>query len=90
MIMNDLIFDVGCNNGDDTDSLSAKGFQVVAIDADRDLCDQVSRRFAAEITAGRCEVICGAVGERTGDLVEFSHLRSAGLKYLRPGVRGEK
>ena len=71
MIMNDLIFDVGCNNGDDTDFYLRKGFRVVAIDADRDLCDQFSRRFAAEITAGRCEVICGAVGERTGDLVEF-------------------
>ncbi len=69
--MSDLIFDVGCNNGDDTDFYLRKGFRVVAIDADRDLCHQVSRRFAAEITTGRCEVIYGAVGERTGDLVDF-------------------
>jgi FkbM family methyltransferase len=71
MIMSDLIFDVGCNNGDDTDFYLRKGFRVVAIDADRDLCDQVSRRFAAEITTGQCEVIYGAVGERSGELVEF-------------------
>ena len=34
MFMKDLIFDVGCNNGDDTDFYLRKGFRVVAIDAD--------------------------------------------------------
>jgi FkbM family methyltransferase len=71
MVIDDLIFDVGCNNGDDTDFYLRKGFRVVAIDADKALCDQVSRRFAAEIAADRCEVIHAAVGEKTGELVEF-------------------
>lgn len=71
MIMQDLIFDVGCNNGDDSDFYLRKGFRVVAIDADQALCDRVSRRFAVEIQAARCEVIHGAVGEKTGELVEF-------------------
>jgi FkbM family methyltransferase len=69
--MNDLIYDVGCNNGDDTDFYLRKGFRVVAIDADETLCRHVSQRFASEITAGRCEVIRGAVGEKTGDFVNF-------------------
>jgi FkbM family methyltransferase len=71
MVINDLIFDVGCNNGDDTDFYLKKGFRVVAIDADQALCDAVSKRFAAEISSGRCEVIYGAVGEKTGDTVTF-------------------
>ena len=71
MIIKDLIFDVGCNNGDDTDFYLRKGFRVVAIDADQALCDEVSRRFASEIQAQRCEVIHGAVGEKTGEFVEF-------------------
>ena len=71
MVMNDLIFDVGCNNGDDTDFYLRKGFRVVAIDADGTLCEQVSQRFAEEIAAGRCEVIRGAVGEKTGEFIEF-------------------
>jgi FkbM family methyltransferase len=71
MIANDLIFDVGCNNGDDTDFYLRKGFKVVAIDADQSLCEQVAERFAAEITSRRCEVVHGAVGETTGDTVAF-------------------
>jgi FkbM family methyltransferase len=71
MLVNDLIFDIGCNNGDDTDFYLRKGFRVVAVDADAVLCDEVSKRFAEEITAGRCEVICAAVGERTGDSMNF-------------------
>jgi FkbM family methyltransferase len=70
-VAEDLIFDVGCNNGDDTDFYLRKGFRVVAIDADQTLCEQVSKRFAAEVASGRCEVIFGAVGEKTGDTVEF-------------------
>jgi FkbM family methyltransferase len=69
--VSDLIFDVGCNNGDDTDFYLRKGFRVVAIDADKALCEAVSKRFASEIASGRCEVVFGAAGERTGDTVTF-------------------
>jgi FkbM family methyltransferase len=71
MIMNDLIFDVGCNNGDDTDFYLQKGFRVVAIDADDSLCQEVSRRFKDEINAGRCEVVYVAVGTETGQTLTF-------------------
>lgn len=71
MVNNDLIFDIGCNNGDDTDFYLRKGFRVVAIDADKALCDEVSKRFSAEIHSGRCEVIYGAVSERGGDTLRF-------------------
>jgi FkbM family methyltransferase len=71
MFVDDLIFDVGCNNGDDTDFYLRKGFRVVAIDADRQLCDQVSKRFADEIALARCTVVWGAVADRGGESVEF-------------------
>ena len=48
-----LIFDIGCNNGDDTDFYLRKGFKVVALDADKSLCDEVSKRFVAEIKSGQ-------------------------------------
>jgi len=70
-MVNDLIFDIGCHNGDDTDFYLRKGFRVVAIDADKALCDHVSTRFSAEIKSGRCEVIFGAVGEKTGEIETF-------------------
>src|ERR1700756_5015407 len=71
MVVNDLIFDVGSNNGDDTDFYLRKALKVVAIDADRDLCDQVVRRFTSEIASGQCEVIWGAVSLRGGETSEF-------------------
>jgi len=66
-----LIFDIGCNNGDDTDFYLRKGFKVVALDADKSLCDEVSKRFVAEIKSGQLEVIYSAVGHKTGDVLTF-------------------
>jgi FkbM family methyltransferase len=71
MPTNDLIFDIGCNNGDDTAFYLQKGFRVVAIDADQALCGHVAERFAPEIASGRCLVIHGAVGERAGGSMNF-------------------
>lgn len=66
-----MIFDIGCNNGDDTDFYLRKGFRVVAMDADKALCESVRERFSTEIKDGRCEVICGAVGDKSGEIVTF-------------------
>jgi FkbM family methyltransferase len=71
IVIDDLIFDIGCNNGDDSDFYLRKGFRVVAIDASKQLCDQVASRFASEITAGQLEVIWGAVAERGGETAQF-------------------
>ncbi len=66
-----LIFDVGSNNGDDADFYLRKGFKVVAIDADKSLCDHVSKRFAAQIASRQLDVIYGAAGPKTGELLTF-------------------
>ncbi len=70
-MQSDLIFDIGCNNGDDTDFYLRKGFRVVAVDADQACCSAVASRFGREIEEGRCEVVYGAVGLRTGETVRF-------------------
>jgi FkbM family methyltransferase len=59
---NDLIYDVGMNNGDDTAYYLARGFRVVAVEADPTLAEAAHRRFAAEIAAGRLKVLNLAVG----------------------------
>lgn len=66
-----LIYDVGCNNGDDTDFYLRKGFNVVAIDADKSLCEDVSKRFVAQIESGQLEVLYGAVGNEAGKSLTF-------------------
>lgn len=61
-----VIFDVRCNNGDDTEFYLKKGFRVVAIDADKSMCDAVSRRFSQEIKNGACTVVYGAFSDKGG------------------------
>jgi FkbM family methyltransferase len=47
-----LIFDIGANNGDVTAFYLAKGFRVVAVEADPSLCTGLEARFAVEVASG--------------------------------------
>ena len=67
----DLIYDIGCNNGDDTDFYLRKGFRVVAVDAAEELCQICRRRFCKEISERRLEVIYGAVTSSNDKFVDF-------------------
>lgn len=69
--MADLVYDIGCNNGADTAFYLAKGFDVVAVDADPALCADLARREAAAIAAGRLRVVNVGVSDRDGDLDFF-------------------
>src|SRR5271170_215692 len=65
-----LIYDLGCHTGQDSDFYLRKGFTVVAVEANPELCDQLKERFGREIAEGRYVLIEKAVGERFGK-VEF-------------------
>jgi SAM-dependent methyltransferase len=65
----DLIFDIGCNNGDDTDFYLRKGFRVVAVDADKEQCDAVCRRFSRAIEQSRLFIFHGAVADSVNDII---------------------
>jgi len=60
----DLVFDVGMNNGDDTAYYLHRGFRVVAIEADPTLADAGRQRFADAIRDRRLEVVNAAIGPR--------------------------
>ena len=53
----DLIFDIGMNNGDDTDFYLKKGFRVISIEAIPTLCSLAAERFKEFIDCGQL-VIC--------------------------------
>jgi FkbM family methyltransferase len=53
----DLIYDVGLHNGDDTVYYLARGYRVVAIDADPDLARAGQVNFAREIDEGRLTIL---------------------------------
>jgi FkbM family methyltransferase len=57
-----LIFDLGMHNGDDTHYYLAKGWDVLAVDANPDMCSKAQARFDNEIRDGRLLVLNLGVG----------------------------
>ncbi|MEC9375262.1 MAG: FkbM family methyltransferase [Pseudomonadota bacterium] len=59
----DLIYDLGLHQGEDTSFYLAKGFRVVAFEADPDLISKCRENFSTEINSGRLTLIEGAIVE---------------------------
>jgi FkbM family methyltransferase len=61
-----LIYDVGMNTGEDTAYYLHRGFRVIAIEANPELCRDASARFAREIQEGRLTVLNVGIAEEAG------------------------
>jgi FkbM family methyltransferase len=70
-MQNDLIYDVGMNNGDDAAYYLSRGYRVVAVEAHPDLAVQGSRRFIDEIAAGRLTLINAAIVDAAAAEIDF-------------------
>jgi FkbM family methyltransferase len=73
MTGNNLIFDLGFHNGDDTHYYLAKGFNVVAIEANPYLVAEGEKRFAPEIMDGRLNLINKAISSEKGKIEFYIH-----------------
>lgn len=72
MAAGDLVFDFGLHKGEDTHFYLAKGFRVVAFEANPDLAAACRQRFAPEIGEGRLTIMEGAVAPASaGEEVVF-------------------
>lgn len=67
----DLIVDVGMHNGDDSAFYLAKGFRVVAIEANPALAAQGAERFANEVASGRLTIVNRAIAHVPGRVTLF-------------------
>jgi len=82
----DYIIDVGMNDGSDTKYYLAKGFNVIAIEANPDLCFIAQKEFSKEIKTGKLRIINSAVHNSAG-YVQFyvnmnnTHWSSANIKW---------
>ena len=56
-----VIFDLGMNNGDDTEYYIKKGYRVVAVEANPFLCQKVQQRFTKEVAQGSLIIIQAAI-----------------------------
>jgi FkbM family methyltransferase len=66
MKRHDLIIDAGMHRGEDTRLYLAKGFNVVAIEANPDLVAAARREFAGEIATGRLRIMGVAIAAEPG------------------------
>ncbi|RWP25298.1 MAG: FkbM family methyltransferase [Mesorhizobium sp.] len=62
----DLVYDVGMNNGDDTAYYLHRGFRVVAIEADPNLCKGAVSRFGKELESGRLQIVNIGIAAKPG------------------------
>jgi FkbM family methyltransferase len=62
----DLIFDIGMHTGEDTAFYLAKGFRVVAVEANEALVEAARERFADEIDSGRLAIYHVAIAGHEG------------------------
>ena len=69
MVDRSLIFDVGCNDGQDSDFYLKKGFRVVAVEANPALCERLRRTFCRRRSprAGS-SLVCEAIAEEAGEV----------------------
>jgi FkbM family methyltransferase len=63
---NDLIYDIGMHNGNDTAFYLACGYRVIAVEADPNLVAMARERFRAELTAGKLVILNVAIAEHSG------------------------
>ncbi len=70
-LFDDLIYDVGLHRGEDTAYYLAKGYRVVAIEANPELVAECREKFAAPIASGKLTIIEGAIADTPDDEAPF-------------------
>ena len=88
-----LIIDVGMHNGDDTAFYLAKGFDVVAVEANPALMEAARTRFDDVVTDGRLRLVEAAIAERPGTMSmaiadDMSIWSSLSEDFVRRNERG--
>ena len=61
-----IIYDIGMNNGDDTDFYLQRGFNVVGVEANPVLVAELQERFAKEVASKRLHIVGKAISSRAG------------------------
>ena len=73
-VENDLIFDLGLHMGEDTALYLSKGFRVVAIEANPDLCSSAEQRFRGAIHDRRLTIVNKAIARQPGVATFYRNL----------------
>lgn len=85
-----FVMDLGTNNGDDSAYYLAKGFTVVALEANGGLVAACRRRFAAEIAAGRLTLVEAAIWTQDGEVTFLVNEANDHWSSIEPGWAGRE
>ena len=66
-----MIFDVGLHEGEDSEFYLKKGFEVVAVEANPELCEKARDRLRRHVEAGQITIVNAAIAEQTGPVRFF-------------------
>lgn len=88
----DLVFDIGFHNGDDTAFYLDLGHRVVAVEANPLLTARGKQRFENEIRSDRLRIINAGVLKQSGEFTFYRNLQDDGWSSFRPekGKQGGK
>lgn len=75
-VQHDLVYDLGLHEGQDTEFYLAKGFRVVAVDANDRLCAQARERFAGFVESGQLTVVNQAIAREPGEVTFYDNENS--------------
>jgi FkbM family methyltransferase len=73
MITNDLIYDIGMHRGSDAEFYLKKGFRVVAVEANPDLCASAAERLSAYIANGALTILNVGIHNTRGTFEFFAN-----------------
>ena len=79
-----IVYDVGMKNGDDSAYYLAKGYKVVGIDANHDMCSFCERRFKSEIKHGLMTVLNAGVSDAPGEATFFINKTNPSISTFEP------
>ena len=80
----DLIFDIGMHKGEDTAYYLAKGYRVVAFEANGALVAACRERFAPELADGRLTIVEGAISDTREPTITFYAHRNTVWGTIEP------
>jgi FkbM family methyltransferase len=74
--LTDLIYDMGMHHGEDSEFYLRKGFRVVAVEADPEICRSAAGKLRPFVEGGQLTIVNRAIADRAGPVTFYRSARS--------------
>lgn len=83
-MQSDLIYDFGFHIGEDTEFYLKRGFRVVAVEANPDLCERGRAKFESAVRSGQLTIVNKAISDKPGKTTFFRNERRSEWGTIDP------